>query len=502
MTDMNEAAARSSGNWFQRLFGRALPTAAQLPSRQDVALVQPRARKTWEQGPGGFISPFFRIPQAQNLFLIEQIPQLIPSVSAALRILTQLVGCPKVVSDNKSAAKETMDWWERVNVNQISTGGGNWFPGHVRDHLLYGRAHAEIIATARYREVFALQTLHPRSIELRPRPGYGVDLIQVQPFGMPAPLEPRELFLTTVHDLAQDNPNGTSILASLPTVSQILNKMLAALGETWERYGVPTYVIIWDPPEGLSDPNGSKARAVVTEALTGLENAVLAKANGQTRDFGAAGKFRIEILGAAGENLQIQGDGRFIEEELLSVFGLPSWMLGKTWSTTERLSTEQAKLIGESIDEIRDHLEPSVKYLFEFRSLLVGRPFEFELEWEAPSLVDEKGSADAEKAQADALAATTKANRELWSLGALTAIEFVQRVRPDMADRTEAQILRDLPDLMETPPAAMVPFGGGGQPQEGNPPPRPNPFGSGARSLTYSDDEERLVKNGNGKTHA
>ena len=115
---------RSSGNWLQRLLGRALPRQAQLPERRDVAIVRPQARASWEQGQIGFVNPWFRIPHMQNLYLLEQIPGLIPSVGSAMRVLTQLVGCPKIVSENKSAAAEAMEWWEGLRVNRTGAGGG------------------------------------------------------------------------------------------------------------------------------------------------------------------------------------------------------------------------------------------------------------------------------------------------------------------------------------------------------------------------------------------
>ena len=363
---------------------------------------------------------------------------------------------------------------------------------------MYGRAHAKIIPTARYNEVFALQELHTRSIEMRPREGYGVDLVQnigLGGFGFEKPLD-QDLILTTIHDYHQDNPHGCSIICNIPRVAEILNRMLESLAATWERFGTPTFVAIYKPSKEISDPSGTKATEVISSVVTGLEAAMLAKANGQTRDIAAAGDFDIQILGAAGETLDIEVPGRLILEEITSVFGLPSWMLGKHWSTTERLSENEAKLIGENIDELRSHLIAGIRYLFTLRQLLVGRPFDFTIEWDAPSLMDAQSEAQADKTKAEALSANIKANRELWNLGALTELDFVRRVRPDLEEATDAEIRTACPELLAVPPVAMSPFGGGGPVPPGEEPAagRPNPFG-GARSLTYADG---LVKVGNG----
>lgn len=489
-----EEVTRGSGNWLQRAVLKAVLPASLRQTPQPQAIGRTRARLSWEQGPPGFINPFFKIPQQQNLYLLEQIPGLIPSVSAALRILTQLVGCPKIESSSKAAAEEANEWWEGVNVNQIQTGGGNWFAGHCKDHLLYGRAHAEIIPTARYQDVFALQSLHPRSIELKPRETYGVDLVQWQNFGMPQVLEPRELFLTSVHDLAQDNPNGTSILAALPNVSAILNKMLVSLSNTWERYGTPTWVVIWDPPEGFSDPSGTKASAVIGDVVGQLEQVALAKANGKTRDIAAAGKYKIEILGAAGEELDIEVPWRAILEEITSVFGIPTWMLGKNWSNTEKLSAVQASLLGEIVDEVREHLEATVRQLFTMRQLFVGQPFEFDVAWEAPSLIDQMETAQAAKTESEARSARLKVDERLWTLGIKVDWEVARDNREDLEGKTEAEVRAACPDLVAMPTPIAVPAGPG---EEQGGPPRPSqPFG---RSITYG--EELLTKNGNGHNH-
>lgn len=493
-----EEVIKESGNWLTRMLrAKALPPALRQPERQVERIRPGRARLSWEQGPAGFINPFFKIPQQQNLYLLEQIPQLIPSVGSAMRILTQLVGCPKVESENKAAQEEAMEWWEKVNVNQTGTGGGVWFSGHVKDHLLYGRAHAEIIPRFSLTDIYALQELHPRTIEMRPRPeGYGVDLIQSLFFGLSQPLD-RDLTLTTIHDYQQDNPHGCSIICNLPRVAEILNKMLQSLSNTWERFGMPTFVVIYKPAKEISDPEGTKGREVVSEAMTGLEAAVLAKANGETRDFGASGDFDIRILGAEGEALDIEVPGRLILEEITSVFGLPPWMLNKHWSTTERLSIEQAKLLGENITEIRQHLMPSIRYLFNLRQAFVGRPFEFEVTWDAPSLVDAQAEAQAEKTKWEALSANIKANREMWTLGAIKPEEFVRRTRPDLAEATDAKIREECPELLQMPPMVMSPLGGGGPgAQEEQPPREPVPlFG---RSLTYAGSWGGQRKNGKG----
>jgi hypothetical protein len=472
--------------WLERLVRRALPERARLPERTGEAISQPMARKSWETDPFGLVNPFFRIPANENLLLNEQLVKTIPVINAAVDRLTQLVGCPAAKSDDEATLEDLMDWWENLRVNQVQTGGGNLFAGFVKSHLVYGRAHVEIIPAASGRDLFALQLIHTRTTELKPRPGrYGVDVVQPQGFGQQLVLDDA-LLLTAVHDIRDDNPNGNSLLMGLPFVAEIYNKLLASLKECWERYGVPIYFVKYIPPENVSDPTGTKGAAVIRDALAGLEEAQIAKANGRTKDFGAAGNFAVEILGANGEALDIEVPGRQILEQIVAKTGLPAWMLGMHWSDTERRSSVEASLLGEMIDEIREHLEPEIRYLFELRQAFVGRPFEFEICWEAPTLIDQMESAQAEKAEAEARAAALKVDERLWTLGMLPAWQVAERNAPGMEGKSEEEILTALPDLLDQPPVPVSPFGPARPPEEGGTPPVPsNPFGG--RSLTYAD---------------
>jgi hypothetical protein len=468
---------------FARLFKRQAPA---LPANGNLAIAQPRARKSWEMTPFGFVNPFFAIPPKENLLLNEQLVTTIPVLNAAIDRITQLVGCPEVKSDEEEAAEELMAWWHSLAVNQIQEDGANLFAGFVKSHLVYGRAHVEIIPAASGQDIFALQLLHTRTTELRPRARqYGVDVVQPQGMGPPVVLDPL-LLMTAVHDVRDDNPNGNSLLYGLAFVSEIYNKLLASLKECWERYGVPIYLVRYIPPEEISDPTGTKAAAVVSDALRGLEEAQAAKANGRSKDFGAAGNFAVEILGANGESLDIEIPGRHILEQIVSKTGLPPWMLGLHWSTTERLSSVQASLLGEQVDEVREHLEGPVKHLFDLRQAFVGRPFEYEICWEAPSLIDQMEAAQADKAEAEARGANLKVDERLWTLGMLPAWQVAERNAPGMEGKSEEEILRDLPDLLDKPPVPVSPFGPARSPEEGGTPPVPSsPFGG--RSLTYAE---------------
>ncbi len=455
----------------------ALPAQARLPEQERVAVATPQTRRSYQLGgPLTLNNPWLLIPQPQNLVLYEQLVKTIPVLSAAIGITCHLVGCPKIESEDELAAEEAMEWWEGLSVNQIQTGGGNWFMGHVYDHLLYGRAHAEILLRADRADIYALQELHTRTVDLRPRAsGYGVDLIQRQGLGgLQTPLDPR-LILTSVHDIHDDSPQGNSLLCGLEFVSEILEKIWWAEREIWDRFGVPVWEVNYEPPETFSDPTGTKT-GLISSAFSGaLHDAMESRKQGDVRDMVTVGKVRVAILGADGQQMDIEVPGRALLEQIVAKTHIPPFMLSLNWATTERLSRDQAILLGEYIDGIREHLEAPIMYLFRLRQALVGRPFDFELTWEAPSLIDDVMTADAALKTAQADGAKLKVLREEWTLGIVKNVDVARAMRPDLKDKTDAEVLAACPGLLAEPPAPLLaPPGPDGTPPQDNNPPPPN----------------------------
>lgn len=466
-----------------------------------VALASSQTRRSYQLGSPVLANPFLIVPQHQNLVLYEQFAKTIPILPAAMRRITELVGCPKAASEDQDATDEVNEWWENVQVNQIQQGGANWFAGHVFDHQLYGRAHAELIPTADRTDIGAIQELHTRTIDLRPKAvAYGVEIVQRLALGgFPKVLNPA-LILTSVHDIQGDSPQGNSLIGGLEFVSEIYEKILIATRGVWNRFGQPSYWLNFEPPEKWDDPLGIRGAAINANQAAMMDNIEQARANGDIKNFSTVGKVTVQILGANGETLDIEVPGRHILEQICAATGLPPWMFGYHWSTTERLSRDQAIILGERIDSVREHLEAPLLYLFRLRQALVGRPFTEKcmLEWEAPSLMDatEEAKGDLLRAQADG--AKLKILEREWTLGIVSNIDVAREMRGDLEGMTDAEVLAKLPDLLAAPPAPPAnPLAASGDPasQEDVPPQSSNnPPG---KSLSYGDAWS--ISNGNGR---
>ena len=127
--------------------------------------------------------------------------------------------------------------------------------------------------------------------------------------------------------------------------------------------------------------------------------------NGNVRDFVAVGDVDIRVIGADGPVLDSQVPVRQILEQLVARTGIPPFMLGLSWSSTERMSAQQADLLTSEITAIRRCLEPVLLRIAELWLRLNGFDDRVKLQWEDIDLQDlvEEARAELYRAQAEQL---------------------------------------------------------------------------------------------------
>ena len=78
-----------------------------------------------------------------------------------------------------------------------------------------------------------------------------------------------------------------------------------------------------------------------------------ASARGELRDFVAVGDVEIKVIGADSQFIDTQVPVRQILEQMVAKTGLPPFLLGLSWSTTERMSAQQADLLTSELESYR-----------------------------------------------------------------------------------------------------------------------------------------------------
>ena len=124
---------------------------------------------------------------------------------------------------------------------------------------------------------------------------------------------------------------------------------------------------------------------------------------GTVRDFVAVGDVEIKVIGGEAPILDSQVPVRQILEQLVAKTALPPFLLGLNWSTTERMSTQQADILTSELWALRRTVEPVLHKICRTYLALEGMDDRVQILWNDISLQDitEEAKADLYKAQAE-----------------------------------------------------------------------------------------------------
>jgi hypothetical protein len=345
-----------------------------------------------------------------ELELYRQLRRLLPLVDAAIRRLTRLVGYVRI--EAPAPLQADLDRFLRhVPVNGLQRGFDSFLVNHVGQMLQYGFAAGRIVPDKAQRDIAGLVNLDSREVHvIDDDPPLKRGVGHRPPGAFEVARIPDALALFSANAAEGDSPYGCGILRSLPFVSHIVLTMERATQQTWERMGAPSYTVTWTPPEGFVDPDGTRSRAIMGEIEAGFTEAMQTRHDtGLASDFFAAGDVRVEVIGAASEQLEFRETYRALTEQIVSVTGLPPFMLGLSWASTERMSSQQSEVIIAEIHDLRRELEPMVEQLVDLWLALTRRSGNYRVRWSEVTLQDLSLVAEAQYRQAMALRIETEA---------------------------------------------------------------------------------------------
>ena len=173
--------------------------------------------------------------------------------------------------------------------------------------------------------------------------------------------------------------------------------------------------------------------------------------NGSVRDFVAVGDVDIRVIGAEGQVLDSEVPVRQILEQLIARTGIPPFMLGLNWSSTERMSAQQADLMTSELTAIRRTLDPVIERICELWLHLHGYACDFTVEWDDINLQDavEEARAALYQAQAERARAETAALRRAARTEAAAPGEETEK--PEAEEEAAAET--ETPELQAPLPA-------------------------------------------------
>lgn len=212
--------------------------------------------------------------------------------------------------------------------------------------------------------------------------------------GLIRPLPYQQLLLFTTMNPEPANPYGVSLLRSMPFLAEVLLKIYNTIGMNWERAGNVRYSVVYKPGSEQMDRMMAQERG--EQMAEQWARAMEDSKSGTVRDFVAVGDVDIRVIGSDGKILDSQIPVRQILEQLVAKTGLPPFLLGLNWASTERMSTQQADLLTSELWALRRTVQPALERICETWLRLEGFDCGVRFQWDDISLMDITQEAQAE----------------------------------------------------------------------------------------------------------
>lgn len=331
--------------------------------------------------------------------------EAVPVIDAAITKIVRLTGDFKLSTGDEEADRILKDFAESVKVGATEQGLKSFVNVYLDELLTCGEAAGEMILSDDLSGISALYNASTDDIELKEGDTPLELKVCRKTLGEEEELPFQELILVSLLAPQPGKLKGTPILRGLPFVSSVFLKILGSIGKNFDRIGNIRYAVTYKPTEGgLVNPE-ERARVIANE---------WSKAMRDTRgvyDFVCVGDVGIKVIGADNQELECEVPLRHIMEQIVSKLSIPPFLLGLSWSSTERMSSVQSDILTSELEYFRGILTPVIRKICSMHLRLRGVSLPVNVSWENITLMDEVELANARliNARADALEKETEA---------------------------------------------------------------------------------------------
>ena len=320
------------------------------------------------------------------------IREAVPIIDAAIIKLIRLTGGFTATCADKKVERELQEFIRTVDAGRGQRGLQAFLNCYLDSMITCGRGVGEIVVQDG-REIAAVLCGNVADVSVREgKTPLEFELCTFEG-GEMRPLPYQELLLFTPFNPEPQSPYGVSLLRSMPFLVDTLLKIYASIGANFERCGNVRYAVVYKPQGDSLDRAwaGERVRQIAEQWSQAMQSGK----NGSIRDFVAMGDVEIKTIGADGQIIDSEAPVRQILEQLIARTGIPPFMLGLTWSSTERMSSQQADLMTSELTALRRTLTPVLEKICDLWMRLHGYAGSFEIVWEDINLQDEVEEAKA-----------------------------------------------------------------------------------------------------------
>lgn len=318
-----------------------------------------------------------------DMSLYSSLREAVPVIDAAIMKIVRLLGSFEVKCDNENTERELKHFLSCVKVGSSKRGIDSFISTFFEQMLTYGTGVGEMIIDGKTITHLFNSDLKSVALEQGKTP-LELKIYSWNGKGEYLPVKYPELIVVCPHNPEPGQIYGKSILKGLPFVSDILLKIYHTIGVNWERVGNVRFAVTYKPQSDAIDKAYAKERAMqVAEqwSRTMLDGSTI-------RDFVAVGDVSIKAIGADNQILDSDVPVRQMLEQIVAKLGVPPFLLGLNWSTTERMSSQQADILTSEIDAYRREITPVIERICEVWLRLKGYSGDFEILWDDVTLQD------------------------------------------------------------------------------------------------------------------
>ena len=336
-----------------------------------------------ERHPFGMLGDYVPLRKGE-MKLYRAVREAVPVVDAAIYKLIRMTGGMSVRCEHPAAEALLKEFLRTVPVGRGQFGVNAFLECHLDSLLTCGQAVGEIVPAVGNRDIAALLCGRVEDIEIKEGENpLAFSICGMNEHGTMEKLPYQNLILFTPLNPETENPYGVSLLRSLPFLTDILMKIYNTIGVNWERCGNVRFAVTCPGGDGI---NAAERSQILADEWS---RAMRESRSGSVRDFVAVGDVNIRVIGGDAPIPDSEIPVRQILEQVVAKTGIPPFMLGLSWSSTERMSTQQADLLTTEITAIRRSLTPVVERICRLWLRMHGYTCQFEVLWDDINLQDQ-----------------------------------------------------------------------------------------------------------------
>lgn len=340
--------------------------------------------------------------------LYSSLREALPIIDAAIGKLIRLMGTFTLECNNKTTQKMLSDFFRDVNVCNGNRGINTFISTYFDQLLTYGQAVGEMVLSPDGREIIALYNANPKDVAIYPNDSPVEMVVCRKDAGEETPLPYQGLLMPAMLNPQPGRARGTSILQGLPFISGILLKIFNSIGQNWDRAGNIRFAVTYKPDR----ENGSMAYAKENaQQIASQWSRVMGDSNSNC-DFVSVGDVSIKTIGADNAVLDCDMPIRHVTEQIVAKLGIPPFLLGLSWSTTERMSSQQADILTSELEFYRETLNPVILKIARMFLNLKGIDEDISVLWNHINLQDELELSQARLNNANALKIESEVEKE------------------------------------------------------------------------------------------